>query len=210
MDKGSTQPPASSKARLRDRRGKAATLTAILGLAALLLAACSGSSRSAGSDPASSGGNSSPAGGSASSGNGGLTVAFSQCMRDHGITNFPDPNGSGSISGSGNASGNPINPMSPQFQAAQQACQKYLQGGSTGSPASQAQEINQALKVTACMRSHGYPGFPDPTISNGNIAFNGTSLGSVSRTPTFQSQLQKCQSSVYGGNDAGTSGSASA
>jgi len=130
-------------------------------------------------------------------------------MREHGITSFPDPNANGSISGSGN-SGSQINPMSTQFQAAQQACQKYLQGGSAGSPASQAQELNQALEVTDCMRSHGYPDFPDPTVSNGNIAFNGTSLGSVSQTPAFQSQLQECQSSVYGGTGAGTSGSASA
>lgn len=130
-------------------------------------------------------------------------------MREHGITSFPDPNANGSISGSGN-SGSQINPMSTQFQAAQQACQKYLQGGSADSPASQAQELNQALEVTDCMRSHGYPDFPDPTVSNGNIAFNGTSLGSVSQTPAFQSQLQECQSSVYGGTGAGTSGSASA
>jgi len=214
MDEGSTRPLASSMARRRDRWGKTAALTlaAVVILVALVVAACSGGGSSpAGSDPASSGGSTSPVGGSANSGsNGGLTVAFAQCMRDHGITNFPDPNANGSISGGGNASGNPINPTSPAFQAAQQACQKYLQGGSTGSPASQAQQLNQALKVTACMRSHGYPDFPDPTDSNGSIAWNGSSLGSVSQKPAFQSQLQKCQSSVYGGGGTGTSGSAGA
>jgi hypothetical protein len=209
MNADRTRMSGSPTERGRGRRGKAGTLAAVLALIAVVCAACSSGS-SAGSDPASSAGSSSAAGGSSSSGSGGLTVAFAQCMREHGIANFPDPNANGSISGSGNASGNPINPMSPQFQTAQQACQKYLQGGSTGSPADQAQELDQALKVTTCMRSHGYPDFPDPTISNGNIAFNGTSLGSVSQTPAFQSQLQECQSSVYGDGGTGTSGSASA
>src|SRR5918994_1706372 len=47
-------------------------------------------------------------------------LAFSRCMRDNGIANFPDPNPNGiNIDGLG------IDPDSPQFKAAEEAC-KYL------------------------------------------------------------------------------------
>jgi hypothetical protein len=56
-------------------------------------------------------------------------LRFSQCMRSHGLTNFPDPNfGSG-----GNVSiridahnGSPLDPNSPIFRAAMRACQSDL------------------------------------------------------------------------------------
>lgn len=180
-------------------------------LAGLLLAACGGSvpTSSTTSAPGASGSSltGSAGDGSSSSSQGGITVAFSQCMRSHGITNFPDPNASGAITGSGSGSGNPFNPMSPQYQAAQTACQKYLKGGSSSSPANRTAQLNQALKVTACMRAHGYPNFPDPVVSDGNVSFNGSSLGAVSRTQAFQHELVKCQASVYGGG-TGSSGSA--
>jgi hypothetical protein len=205
----------NSQTRRRHRPGRrwaAVTLAAVLGGLSVLLAACSSGgtvpvSSSAVNNSASSGPGGS-GGGSVGSGNGGITVAFSQCMRDHGITDFPDPNSDGSISGSGSASGNPLNPMSPQFQEAQQDCQKYLQGGGASSSEDQAQEVTQALEVTTCMRDHGYPQFPDPVVSNGNISWNGSALGAVGSTPAFQNRLQTCQASVYGGG-SGTSGSSS-
>ena len=45
-------------------------------------------------------------------------LQFSQCMRAHGVTNFPDPTGRGIqiTPGSG------INPQSPAFQTAQKTC----------------------------------------------------------------------------------------
>jgi hypothetical protein len=58
-------------------------------------------------------------------------LAFSACMRSHGEPNFPDPQfGTGgrvSIKISVNA-GTGLDPQSPQFQAAQTACQKDLPG----------------------------------------------------------------------------------
>lgn len=49
-------------------------------------------------------------------------LKFTACMRSHGILNFPDP--------TVNADGVSVDPgsldlRSPQFRAAQQACQKY-------------------------------------------------------------------------------------
>ncbi len=57
-------------------------------------------------------------------------LKFSQCMRAHGVRDFPDPNAQGGrISISIKASpGSDLNPGSPQFQAAQKACQSILPG----------------------------------------------------------------------------------
>jgi hypothetical protein len=55
-------------------------------------------------------------------------LKFSECMRHHGVPNFPDPqfpNGGGAVRLKvGKSSG--IEPGSPQFQAAQKACQSDL------------------------------------------------------------------------------------
>ena len=61
-------------------------------------------------------------------------LAFSACMRRHGIPSFPDPTFSGghvqlSIKGD---SGSGLDPKSPKFQAAQKACQGNLPGAKTG------------------------------------------------------------------------------
>jgi len=52
-----------------------------------------------------------------------LMLRFATCMRSHGITKFPDP----LVNGNGVAV-NPqgFDPESPQFKAAQRACQKYM------------------------------------------------------------------------------------
>lgn len=57
-------------------------------------------------------------------------LKFAQCMRAHGISDFPDPSSTGALKISGNSgSGSGIDPSSPQFQAAQKACQHDLPGG---------------------------------------------------------------------------------
>jgi len=47
-------------------------------------------------------------------------LRYSRCMRSHGIGSYPDPNGHGTIRV---ASGPGIDPDSPRFQQAEQACQ---------------------------------------------------------------------------------------
>jgi hypothetical protein len=56
-------------------------------------------------------------------------LKFSSCMRSHGVTNFPDPNAQGGFMIGANDG---INQSSPQFQHAQQACQKYMPGAGGG------------------------------------------------------------------------------
>jgi hypothetical protein len=57
-------------------------------------------------------------------------LAFSACMRTHGVPDFPDPTFSGGgaqLSLRGGA-GSDLNPNSPRFQAAQKACRGRLPG----------------------------------------------------------------------------------
>jgi len=84
-------------------------------------------------------------------------------MRAHGVTNFPDPSGSG---GGINISGTGINPRSPAFRAAQTVCFKLLPGGGPNSHTASAAQIREADATAQCMREHGVTGFPDPIISN--------------------------------------------
>jgi hypothetical protein len=54
-------------------------------------------------------------------------LKYSQCMRSHGVPNFPDLGQSDPSPAPGN--GAAINPNSPQFQAASTACQHLLPAG---------------------------------------------------------------------------------
>jgi hypothetical protein len=59
-------------------------------------------------------------------------LAFSTCMRSHGVPNFPDPPPGGQairiVPGRG------IDPQSPQYQTATTACRMYLGKGSKFGP----------------------------------------------------------------------------
>ena len=56
-----------------------------------------------------------------------MLLKYSQCMRSHGVPNFPDFGSSGQSPAPGNSAA--INPNSPQFQAALTACQHLLPPG---------------------------------------------------------------------------------
>jgi len=88
-------------------------------------------------------------------------LEFAECMRSHGITDFPDPSSGGGFIF-------PASPgmiKSPQFQAAQEACQKYMPPGPGSGPPPSAQAMAQMLKISQCMRRHGISDFPDPRTS---------------------------------------------
>ena len=93
-------------------------------------------------------------------------VAYSTCMRQHGVMSFPDPSSKGAI-----YLGGGVDPTSPTFQAAQNACHKLSPKGGQPTPAQQAQELQELLVFSRCMRTHGIADFPDPT--NGHFELNG-------------------------------------
>src|SRR5665213_3954147 len=105
-----------------------------------------------------------PAGGSASAGTSSLAeaVAYSQCIRNHGVSNFPDPVQTPSGGYGYRTTG--IDPNSAAFQGALQACKALPSPwNSTGQQLSTAQQ--QAwLNWANCIRTNGLPNFPDPTF----------------------------------------------
>ena len=135
-------------------------------------------------------------------GGGSHLAQLAACMRSHGVPNFPEPNAQGVIS-----SGS-IDPNSPQFQQAMQACQKDLPNGGTPSPAQQAQMRQQALAFSACMRKHGLPNFPDPQfLSGGRVAMRISAASGIDpRSPQFQAAQKACQSLLPGKAGAGPPG----
>jgi hypothetical protein len=122
-------------------------------------------------------------------GNTAAGAKFSACMRKHGLTNFPDPNGQGVIA---IQSGMGIDPGSPGFQSARTACEKLLPNGGQPTPAQIAQAQKQMLAFSACMRAHGVKDFPDP--SNGGLQIRDRPGSDLSpNNPTFQKAQQACQ-----------------
>lgn len=104
--------------------------------------------------------------GSGSGPKGGIQAVyrFSACMREHGVSNFPDPvvhssPGSQSV-------GIRVTPSmtgSPAFKSAQNACQSILPAPSPANIAAQQRQHAQGmLSFARCMRSRGVTRFPDP------------------------------------------------
>jgi len=89
-------------------------------------------------------------------------MAYSNCMRSHGVPNFPDPVVSGNSISFRITSGTKAGLTSPALQAAQKTCGTVLTGGRPGSAAPSAATRTKMLAISACMRAHGLSGFPDP------------------------------------------------
>jgi hypothetical protein len=132
-------------------------------------------------------------GSSASTGSATLraNLAYAQCMQTHGVPNFPDPSSSQgfSISGQPPRSGQGTSPAA----RANDACQHLLPRGSfdTGSDSVTQAQLDQALKVVQCLRAHGEPAVPDPTVVNGslNLALQPSDLQSAQ----FQAAVAACR-----------------
>ena len=101
-----------------------------------------------------------------------------------------------------------IDPNSPQFIAATKACKHLLpnngvpSAGQTITPADQA----DYLKGAACMRSHGFPDFPDPTFRDNTVTFTTTSPIDTNSSQ-YQSALTTCQKLIPAGLPYSSTGS---
>jgi hypothetical protein len=118
-------------------------------------------------------------------------LKYSQCMRAHGIADFPDPSAGGGIQLSGGGPNTDLNPSNPTFVAAQNASQKYSPFRQPTAQL-QAQAQARALAIAACMRKNGVPDFPDPQFLSGGRAVEKITAGVDPNSPTFQAARQKC------------------
>jgi hypothetical protein len=122
----------------------------------------------------------------------GNEVAYSTCMRAHGLPDFPDPNSQGHLLVKAHSGGD-LNPTSPQYQSANTACGYLLPNDGQNTSAQQQQLLARFLQYAKCMRSHSIPNFPDPTLSDGsvNLILKGTGINL--RSPQFQRAQQTCR-----------------
>jgi hypothetical protein len=137
------------------------------------------------------------ASGSAASPTSALHLA-GQCLRQHGIPNFPDP----VVATDGPAAGRAIfdksalksYPVSAVNQAMNECRTALDQAGLAGSGQNSTvsqQELQARLALARCIRSHGVPNFPDPNPSTGEV----TPPPGLSKTsPSILAAIRACPS----------------
>ena len=177
------------------------TVAAVIAAAlALLAAGCGVSPSSAGS------GGSPAAGGSADPAS---AVAYSHCVRGHGVPDFPDPGSGGTLP---KVSAQQLGVSNSGLQAARRACQHLLPatGGSLGASSLRQCEltgdcpqalVQQALNdgriIARCMRSHGVANWPDPTTDSGGRPYFDLSAHGFSRqqahSPQIRVKVNECE-----------------
>jgi hypothetical protein len=189
----------SGRGRQRRRPSPRWAALAAMALTGLLATACGDGS----SPAATAGGSTSATGGSTSSPS---AAAYSRCMRSHGVPNFPDPDIKGNYP---TVDPQHLGVSSTQYQAAEQACQHLLPtGGSLQQqtnqclwfgncpPALLQQLLNIERDYARCMRAHGVPNWPDPTINKGRPAFDLSNAGIDKQTTDssqFESKDRECR-----------------
>lgn len=133
-------------------------------------------------------------------------VAYSACMRSHGVGNFPDPTSGGQLPKVGLAQ---LGVSGSRFESAETACRTLLPTGGSlhereyecmrNNDCPQAlvqQMMNADRKLAQCMRAHGMPNFPDPTDGGPGGPFFPISKAGISdaasHTDGFIAKLTQC------------------
>ena len=160
----------------RGHRRRATRLAVVSAGTVLLAAACGG-----GSPAASPGGSLYQ-----------QSLAYSRCMRVHGVPDFPILK-----QGPGGSLVHPVSPpagmlTSPGYDAAFRACLKLAVVGG-GSPARHRAMALKGLAQAECMRAHGITGYPSPGALDGGLHEpDATAIGLDTHTPQFAAAARAC------------------
>jgi hypothetical protein len=123
-------------------------------------------------------------------------VRFADCMRSHGVSNFPDPTNPHAFK----QAMDPTDQASPAFGSAMTACQHLLPGGGSHSqptPPSRAQTA-ALLAFARCLRADGFPHFPDPSTS-GDITHEMLATAGINlQQPAVVQAADTCTSVTHG------------
>jgi hypothetical protein len=117
-------------------------------------------------------------------------VAYSQCVRSHGVPDFPDPVQTPSGGYGYRTAG--IDPNSAAFQGALQVCNSLPSPWNSASRQLSTAQQQAWLNWAQCIRSNGLPSFPDPTFSGSQVHDSG--VGSSS--PQLQQATEACKPQV--------------
>lgn len=164
----------SDRDRGREPPRRAGVLAVTAGMV-MLAAACGGSPSSASNTGA--------------SGQFQQDLAFTQCMRSHGLPDFPDPNANGH--GFGNQQQQDQERSNPHFATAYSDCRHLLPSAPSSRGTKVIPSQTQLVRFSHCMRSHGVPDYPDynPSVS---LSTELAQLGINTNSPQFQATLQTC------------------
>jgi hypothetical protein len=178
------------------RRGRRLTVAAMAVSAVAVLAgveiALASSGGSGGPGVAHLGSSATPTTGGSSRGSGGSVLAFSRCMREHGIADFPDPDSNGGLALNRNGPGSYLAPDNPTFPAAEQACRHLLPNGGQPPPFDPAVR-DKLLAYAKCMRHHSIADFPDPG-ADGRLQIQATPGGDLDPTnPQYKAADTACK-----------------
>jgi hypothetical protein len=136
--------------------GRRSVVLAVVGLLLALAAGCSGTSDSPDGDASDSRDR---------------AMRFAECLRDEGVTDFPDPDSSGTYSYDGLVNEAVIDPESAAWKTAIAACNDLQPSGFMGRRRT-AEQQEHAVEFAQCMRENGVPDFPDPTAEGPLIDTN--------------------------------------
>lgn len=134
-------------------------------------------------------------------------LAFAQCIRDHGLPDFPDPKDSGiSLDGSG------VDINSPAFKAAKEACESLLPQRPAGSAAVDDSAWEKVVPGGDCMCADGsefsfWERGADPTkvvfyLDGGGVCFDAASCAQANTPSTGERAGPDYDPNVEGENPA--------
>jgi len=127
-------------------------------------------------------------------------LAFSRCMRSHGVPNFPDPASGGAIP---KVALQRLGVSSSQFQSAQSACILLLPNGGQPTQAALQQSWSDFRKFARCMRRRGVPNWPDPTRYPQHPerpSFELQPVGLDPNSPRVSTKIHECEPLLHGNN----------
>jgi hypothetical protein len=165
----------------RGRPRRSGALAGGLAAIALLVAACSGGSSAALAATAYQ-----------------KSLAYAQCMRARGEPGYPDPTSNGGFL----INGQKDHLNGQLMQSANKKCQHLLPKVAPMTAAQQRRATAEALKYVACMRTHGIPDMPDPTVNAQGIQFRiggPKGQGPPPNSPVLHAAMQACQKLLPGG-----------
>jgi hypothetical protein len=184
----------------RHRGGRLISRRAVTGLAALIslalpVAGCGGSGSPGGHvaqlGPTTTATPSSPSTGSPAASPQGNGVAYSRCMRSNGVPDYPDPSSSGGTDKSKvTAARSEVG--SSRFDTAVDACKHLLPPSPAGPTPAEVQQVMSGMaNVARCIRSHGVPNWPDPSLDAGRPTFDIHSIDY--KAPRISAAIHECE-----------------
>jgi hypothetical protein len=126
---------------------------------------------------------------------------YASCIRDHGVSDFPDPQVKTTPGGGAVAVSQAVPAgagLSPKFKAARNACKGIMPPPGSGGPGHHGPSKQVFLAFARCLRSRGISDFPDPN-AQGQLTLQMISAAGVDlKAPSFLTAAKACVGVTHG------------